>query len=243
MADMIHLVAGVHLAEHGQLAAEYSGSHLWARFASAAIMAAVAGLVALAVRRANRRARATGPAPAPPAGMLAGAGRPETAAWSFTVTGRPFQWRAARLAALVTMVPPAGLLPAWFFADPATRDDAMLWVGLALAATAVWMACLPRAIRRFRIEVAWERARAVPMWGQAREFNVRDIESLRPTAGSDRTLGIVALGLGKRRLFVAQSTAIGYRELVAWIRHWRPDPAWPKGILEQARRITGDPNL
>ncbi|MDR2567034.1 MAG: hypothetical protein LBC97_13465 [Bifidobacteriaceae bacterium] len=81
------------------------------------------------------------------------------------------------------------------------------------------------------------------MWGQAREFKVRDIESLRPATASDPTPGVVAIGLGKRRLFVAQSTAIGYRELVAWIRHWRPEPVWPKGVLERARDITGDPDL
>jgi hypothetical protein len=104
-------------------------------------------------------------------------------------------------------------LATWLVADPSYRDHGLL--AAACGVFGVYPVLLARGIKRYRIEVTEERARAVPLFGRAREFSVRDVEFMKPNESRYGAVGFVAFGPGKRRLFWVRPTASGYRELVA----------------------------
>ncbi|MDR2565448.1 MAG: hypothetical protein LBC97_05190 [Bifidobacteriaceae bacterium] len=191
-----------------------------------------------------RAARQEGNA-APPADIsdpdLGGIDSHALATWSFIVTCRPSQWRAARDLGAGLLLLFSCALAVWLMVGPACREGRLTGLITVLGPSGVYMLVMARGAKRYRVEVTGDQARAVPLWGRARQFNVWEIEHLKAHQPRRGIHSFVAFGTGHRRLFWAQSAGVGSRELAAWICHWRPDLAWPEQVLKDFRRPATGP--
>jgi hypothetical protein len=202
------------------------------------LMAVVAGVVGFLVVRSNRRALGSG-GRVPP-GAFGEQRSYNTGSWRFTVTCRRSQWMAAFALAWLLGLGGAGLSVAWAAAGDG-HDPGMLACGVFFLVFAAASFLVGRGVRRFRIDVADSQLFVLPLRGEPLQASVWEIDHLAPHGGTFG--GVDAYTSTGTPVFRVDAIAIGYRPLVAWLRHWRPELAWPKGALESARQITGDQNL